>query len=429
MRRACLLCVCLVPLLGCRGGEDPGALRQEPLPAEPILAVDGGKLLELDSLTLRPVPGRSAAVGEATGSAAISPDGTRVAVGRRSSLRIVELVSLRVVKDVPKPRGHAALVSWAPSGRILVVNEVPAQQRVEALVFDVVSGRLLVRRRVPGREGWPFGIREARGSAVFLLHPIVGIGPVRLVAVDAGGRVRVVRLHRIRAGSEWVDGMDVVRDVWPALAVDEARGRAFVVAAGDMVAEVDLRTFGVSYHSFEEPTSLLGRMRSWLDPVAEAKASDWVQLGALWLGQGRIAVFGIRSVPFIQDEVLQERDQPLGLRFVDTEDWSVRVVDEQAGWCELSDGVLLAYASLWDSIDQRRHGIGLRAYSLQGTRRFHVLGEEPIAEVQPLRDRAIALLDDAGSVALVDLRTGEILRRLPRGEAGTGIPELVLRAG
>jgi hypothetical protein len=197
-----------------------------------------------------------------------------------------------------------------------------------------------------------------------------------------------------------------------------------VVGSEDVVAEVDLRTFSVKYQSLRPSVSMIERLRNWLEPTAEAKASDWIQMGALWAGDGVLAVFGVRSVPFVEDGGLQERDEPLGLKLVDTDEWSVRVIDEDAGWVERSGNLLLAHARLWHSAAQEIRGIGLRAYTLDGERRFHVLEDRPVAGVQVLGKRALVYLDDGDTGALVDLRTGAIiLRKLTHRQ----MPDRVLR--
>ncbi|MGH3042193.1 MAG: hypothetical protein ACRDNG_10745, partial [Gaiellaceae bacterium] len=83
---------------------------------------------------------------------------------------------------------------------------------------------------------------------------------------------------------------------------------------------------------------------------------------------------------------------------------------------------------LWDSAAQEHRGIGLRAYTLDGKRRFQVLDERPIAGVQVLRDRVFALLDDAGSAAVVDIRSGKVLREFTVDEEAAGLPDLVVRS-
>lgn len=430
MRHACVLAACTLALVGCRGGDEPDPSQPEPARGGRILAIEGGRLVELDSRTLRPVLGRSAPLDGRTGAAGISPNGARVAVGGSRSVRVIDLLRMKVVADLRKPSGYASLVSWPQPGRLLVVNEVEGREEVEALVLDASSGRMLVRRRLAARESWPFDVQRASAAAVFLLHPVEGVGPVRLVRFDGRGRLRVVYLHRIASGKQWTElqpGLDVVRDIWPALTVDEAAGRAFVVGSQNFVAEVDLRTFRVEYHSLQQSTSLLKRLRNWFEPPAEAKASDWTQLGALWIGDDVMAVFGVRSVPFVEDGTLQERDEPVGFRLVDTKDWSVRIIDEDADWVNRSGDLLLAYASRWHPTAQEHRSLGLRAYALDGRKRFHVLDARPISDVQVVGNRAFALLDDSGNAAVVDVRTGKVLREIPVDEERTGIPDPVLR--
>ncbi|MGH3042501.1 MAG: hypothetical protein ACRDNG_12325, partial [Gaiellaceae bacterium] len=207
MRLACLLSACAVALVACQSDDEPSPSRPASAGGETVLAIDGGQLLELDSRTLRPVPGRSAPLAGFTGAAGISPDETRIAVGGRRSVRVVELGSMEVVADLPKPRGYAGLVSWPRPGRLLVVNEVEGQEEVETLVLEAGSGRMLVQRRLAARESWPFGVQRAGSAAVFLLQPAEGVGPVRLVRFDVRGRLRVVRLNRIPSGTEWTRGL------------------------------------------------------------------------------------------------------------------------------------------------------------------------------------------------------------------------------
>jgi hypothetical protein len=55
------------------------------------------------------------------------------------------------------------------------------------------------------------------------------------------------------------------------LAVSPDGRRALVVPGGARVLEVDLRTLAVAERELSEPVSLLGRLRSWLEPAALAK--------------------------------------------------------------------------------------------------------------------------------------------------------------
>jgi hypothetical protein len=423
MRPTLLVGACAVALVACQSDREPVAQsRAGPTPAEAILAIEAEKLVELDSRTLLPAAGRSASLAGFRGAVAFSPDGRRVAVGGTRAVRVVDLASMQIVTDLPKPRGYTSVLSWPRPGRLLVVNEVEGRAAVEAFVLNAASGRILVRRRLEARS-WAFGARQTR-AAVFLLHPPAGIGPVRLAHFDARGRLRLARLERIPAGQELDLG-----DVFPALAVDDEGRRAFVVGGEDVVAEVDLGSFRISYHSLQESSSIVERLRNWLEPTAEAKASDFTQFGALWLENDMLAVTGVRTSPYREDGALRQRDQPLGLRLVNTESWDVRTVDEDARWVARAGDLLLAYASLWDSADAEVRGIGLRAYTLEGERRFHALGNRPIDGVFVVGGRAFAILADSGDAAVVDLRAGKVVRTFPVDETSTGIPDIVLRPG
>jgi len=68
----------------------------------------------------------------------------------------------------------------------------------------------------------------------------------------------------------------------PGVAFDPAPGRVFVVDPGGLVAEVELATLAVAYHSVGPALSPLAR--------AEACESRWRT--ARWLGDGLIAVSG-----------------------------------------------------------------------------------------------------------------------------------------
>jgi hypothetical protein len=426
MRLGWLAVVCALALAGCR--SESARVESHPAPGTggTGLVIVGGKLMELDAATLRPLAGRAVSLGRHDGAAGLAPDRKRVAVGGRRSLRIIDLRSMKVVADLPKPPGYTALVSWAHPGRLVVVNEVARRNQVEVLVFDPADGRLLVRNALPARDSWAFAPQAAAGEVVFLLHPLEGIGPARLVHVDSHGRSRVVRLARIASGYRWAEvapGLEAVREVWPALAVDHDGGRAFVVGSHDVVAEVDMRTGGVEYHVLQESLSLADRLLNWLQPVAHAKASDWTQLGALWLGNGRLAVFGVQTVPWAEGDAVHERDEALGFRLVDTTDWTFRMIDDEVVWLQRAGDLVLATGGLWNSVTQERRGIGLRGYELDGTRRFQVLDDRVVDGVEAVGGRALVRLGDADEVAVVDLGSGRIL---DEPTDGATIPDRVL---
>lgn len=71
-------------------------------------------------------------------------------------------------------------------------------------------------------------------------------------------------------------------------------------------------------------------------------------------------------------------------------------------------GTLLASSFL----DRRRSGSGLTGYSLDGTRKFHRFGNDPIWGADAIGRNA--LVGGPRGIALIDARTGRPLRRYRR---------------
>lgn len=112
----------------------------------------------------------------------------------------------------------------------------------------------------------------------------------------------------------------------------------------------------------------------------------------------------------------QQWDTPAGLKLIDTRRWSISTLDPRASSATVAAGTLLAFGILWDSRSQKLSGSGLDGYALDGGRRFHRYGDDPISGVQPLGAR-ILVGGAAGSRifrrgALLDARTGRDLRRV-----------------
>jgi hypothetical protein len=397
VRSVCLLLVLVVLLAACRDAEESSVgPERTAVSAQTVLVVRGGRLVEVDARTLEPLPGRGVHLRGHNGAGAVAPDGLRVAVGGWKSVRIVNLTRFEVAADLPKPHGYSAVVSWGHPRRIVVVSEVFRRNRVDVLVLDAGSGRMLSRRAFAAEDGSPLVAQTANGAVAFLLRPRTGIGPTRLVHTDAEGRSRLVRLDQIASGVEYPDGIPAARFVWPALALDADGTRAFVVGANDLVAEVDLAHGHVEYHALEPSLSLAARLRSWLEPSAEAKSSDRTQVGALWLGDGRLALYGYRTTAIADGEVTEAR----GFRLVDTADWSVEMVDDEVVSLDRTGDVVLAWADFWEN------GTGLRAYDLSGERLFHVLGERPVETVAVVGARALVKLADGKRTVAIDLGSG-----------------------
>jgi hypothetical protein len=213
--------------------------------------------------------------------------------------------------------------------------------------------------------------------------------------------VRSASLAEIPSGLGGTGGRGISREWNPGLAVDSSGARAFVVQAGAPVAEVDLRTLRVRYHTLSERISSLA-----------AKATEGPARKAVWLGRGLLAVTGWDR----HAATSAEWQTPAGLKLIDTWRWSARTIDARASDAVFASGALLASSLLWDSRTGRISGSGLTGYALDGTHRFHVLGDDPISGVQPLGDRVL-VGGAAGSRvfrlgALLDGRTGRELGRV-----------------
>src|SRR4029450_9041797 len=98
-------------------------------------------------------------------------------------------------------------------------------------------------------------------------------------------------LAEVPAGLETIDPQrSVQRLAIPALAVDPAGARALVVPAAAPLAEVALASGRVVYHDVHEAVSLLGGLRNWLEPSAEAKTAEGTERQAVWVGEQLVAV-------------------------------------------------------------------------------------------------------------------------------------------
>lgn len=395
----------------------------------PLYGIGGPRpagLVRVDPRTLRPLPGRRVPLAGHTFGWSFGPDGSRLALGSdtpRAELRLIDLKRMRVVGDVKLARrGSVLATTWAGRERVLGVVVTPGCCGLgETVVAGVQADhrRLLWQRRLGGslQAGERF-----RRSLVLVLGPRGrALGASRLVVVAPDGRVRSVPLTEIRSGSETTGGRDparfLVRQWNPGLAVDPNGARAFVVQAGAPVAEVDLRTLAVRYHEPAEPISLLGRLRDWLEPTAQAKAQEGPRRQALWLGNGLLAVTGTDTHASLGLSGREAQwDAPAGLKLIDTRRWSIRTLDPRTSAATVAAGTLLGFGILWDSRSHKLAGSGLTAYALDGSRRYHRYGDDPISGAQPLADR-ILVGGGAGSRifrrgALLDARTGRVLRRV-----------------
>jgi hypothetical protein len=296
-----------------------------PPPRQAVLLTLSGNvpphtLRRADPRTLQ--PGTAAiALHDNVAATALSPDGRRVALGSnwRARIEIVDLARMRRVRTIRLGvPGSVVRMAWPSRDRLLVVVEGPLRTGA----VNPRTGAVGPLRRVQGTAL----AHDAAGSAIaFLLAPRVGIGLVR-VAVSDGGPVRSAALEGIRGGTGSAEGSagreTPVRTLVPAFAVEPGGRRAVVVAASGRVAEIDLGSLGVRYHEPGSTASLLGRMRNWLEPTADAKLLQGTVLTAVWLPSGLVIVSGV--------DYRAEDAAPAGATVLDTREWSTRRLDPAA---------------------------------------------------------------------------------------------------
>jgi hypothetical protein len=290
------------------------------------------------------------------------------------------------------------------------------------LVVAPEARRVLVRKTL---EGEPLGSASTPTELVVLAAPPQGIGPVRLVVVDAGGDVRSVELGEIWGGRDVPEQAEpfVARRRYPGFTLDAEARRAFVVSTDGTVASVDLQSLTVAYHTPSEPRSVLRRFRNWLEPEAHGKASEGPTRHALWLGSGLIAVTGSDDHTFTGAEgALSMRTDPAGLSLIDTNSWTVRRIDDSVSHVWRGGNLLLATGYSWDSSTQQHGRFGLAAYGLDGSKRFHVFEGRHLTQLKVYGSRAYVglegtvrvgaswiRLDDGSAFKTIDLTTGQVI--------------------
>ncbi len=398
-----------IPLVAGADTDSPRPTATRTGGAAGLLGISPGKrqvgLVRVDPQTLRPAPGGGLPLGIHTFAWSFAPGRTRIALGSysRPSVRLVDLRRNRVLGDVRlAARGEVWATAWSGSRRLLALVLRPGcacagETRVSGIA--TTDRRVLWRRTLSGVFS---GGARAGGRLVLLVAPRDSIGPSRLALVEPDGRVRWATLPEIQSGSQVVRDDDPAPDrarSWiPGLAVDSSGTRAFVAQAGAPVAEVDLDTLEVHSH-----------------PLSEAGAADNPAEGPtrrlLWLGRDLMAMTGT--------DAHAGRETAAGLKLIDTRRWSIRTLADRPSEVALVGPTLLASTFLWDSRRGQPSGSGLTGYALDGTRRFHLYGTQPLFGVQPLGDRALV----AGKAlsAIVDARNGRELRRVrPRGDLLVG---------
>jgi hypothetical protein len=407
--------VAAVVALGGGAARTDGALDLNAKTEAPTLGLLRGfpssALVRVDP-ELRALPAARLNVGSNTFAWSFSRDRSRLALGGdRANGYVPEVLFVDARQLRARGRVKLADTGWVVATAWLggKLRAVVTTTGVTIVTVDPARRKVVASRRMD----YPLlHVAYGRNSLVLLLGAREKIGPARLVAVRPSGAVDEVVLRRLRAGFERVtDGASRAefRRNEPALALDPAGNRAFVVPASGEVAQVDLARLRVSYHGLSQRISLLGRLARWLEPGAQAKSIEGPARHARWLGSGLIAVSGA------DHSVDGERllFSPAGVRIVDTRDWSVRQLAPGADGFRLAGEVLLLFSATWSSELTMPPPIGVAAYGLDGRKRFHLYEGTRAWVVHADERRAYIDPSGPGAVDVVDVATGRIVEQRP----------------
>jgi hypothetical protein len=384
------------------------------MPSEPLLGLlqaanSSVSLARLDPLSLRPVS-RRVEVGEYHDTWSLSPDASQLALGvssgesvltpsrrlrGRIGIYIVDLGRMRLVQEIQTGIAAEAL-GWLSRRRL-----VAGLQRGGTVVVDPVTGRIL--RRWP-RFSFPDLSARVGDALVMLFRDLplmtVASGNPRLAVVDAQGRLRSVKLERIRLAVRSRNRAYYYTDR-TGLAVDSRRARAYVFAADAPVADVDLRTMRVSYRRLDPLSLRPGELQG-----SKARPKNAVLLRerrALWLGDGRVVIFGrdLVTAPGRKEALI-----PAGAVFVNTATWKWRVLDRNATGATFAAGRVIVFGPGRDPAP----GIGLRAYTLSGRRTSYLLKGKRVFDVQVAN--GLAYVRTPSAVYVVDTSSGRMARKI-----------------
>ena len=364
-------------------------------------------LVRLDPSTLRPV-GERLDVGEYRTAWAFSPDRSKLALGwsytatlgRVGAVRIVDLHRWRSEQVIPLHGELSSLqaVSWVGDRLVLLVSS-PRESDVIAL--DARSGRALGRRTLEGVVA--HAVPTVRGLTL-LMSPRTGLGPARVVRVDAALRVHTVSLDRLSVGpgvTETQDGEHISgRFNYAGFAMRSGAAAAigYVLAAGAPPAVVDLGSLSVKYAASRTLT-------------ARTKSAEGSWRFAHWAGGDTVVYGGM-------DYNADGDGRRMGVDLVDTRTWSRRSLDPDATTAAVGSALVLT----WDSWPAAARTLGVRAFGADGTPRFSVLRADSVGDIEITGLRALVRLSGTRPVGKVlDLRTGALVTTI-RGN----VPRLLI---
>ena len=367
--------------------------------------------------------------GDAT-SWAYCPDRSLLAVATQddalgSAIRFFDPVAVKQLAKTTLGFGYVAGLTWVSPSRLLAVLDESEQQRLELAWIDLIGPKpeIALRKTLPYSLAGSHAIGR---NLALLVAPSQGIGPAKLLVVDAAGAVRTTVPLQILAGSKPVDASDqsrvLLRTEWPAFVADPSGNAAYVIPAAGAVARVDLSSLAVTYHALARPVPLLGRVHDWIEPRAEAKEIDGSERHGQWLGSGVIAVSGTDGQPYTdKNGQTQARVRPSGLQLIDTNSWATRMLDPGADSFTVTKNVLRATGAAFDTGTGRHTSMGLSVYGFDAQKRFHLFGRKSAGVTAIWGGRGYVSVNASPMLRVIDVRSGKILRK-----RRTPVPELLL---
>jgi hypothetical protein len=400
------------------GGESAGP-DLPATPARPPAAVLGivwnetgfaePKLTRVKSVALEPFGPRLPLRLGGASATAYSPDRHWLAIGNGTDASI-QLIDLRRMKEVGVVKlgldGWVTFLSWQGGYLFAVVDG--EMDRAVAVVDPI--GRQVLRRHRLDRA--ILGTQAGPGTVVLITGPRNHIGPIELTVVGGKGMASVP-VGEIAGGWETENDSSGyrARQATPGLAIDAPGRRALIVPAGRTVAEVSLRNLAVRYHTLSEPVSLLQRLRSWLEPAAQAKLIEGPQRKAVWLENGLIALTGADYTVFTNENGDPDvAVEAAGLSLIDTRTWAIRKIDDEASDFARFENTLLAFGVTDWAASSKPPGFGLVGYDLRGTELFHALEGIGVSWVEAVGGLAYVTLNEK-LFAVVDAATGHVFAR------------------
>lgn len=403
MLRSFFVAIALALGVGGEGAAPPAEQPATPAP-QGVLGIlwdedqIGGELVRMDSLTLEPF-GPSLELPSGNATTAYSPDYGRLALGYPEPANL-ELVDVRRMKSLGTVDlgvdGWVTSLFWELGSLFAVVD---GENERAVVTIDPVGRRVVARHRIDGTI--LHAERSAHGQVVLLVAPPEGIGTLRLAVVGGKG-MTITRIPGFAGGWETEQKDDEVRSRQriPALVIDEVGERALVVS-GRAVAEISLNDLAIRQHTLSEPVSLLGRLRNWLEPPAHAKLIDGPWRNAAWVGDGLFALSGGSYATTTNAEGEPDMElTPAGLALVDTRDWSVRKVDENAVELVVTENAIVAYGGF-------ERG-GVTGFDMGGQKRFDLL-PNTMVWLQVVGGFVYATQDDGKTVAVIDPALGQVV--------------------